>query len=333
MELTSWLNYHHLRYFHAVAVEGSLRSAASRLGVSQPSMSTQIKLLESALGERLFRRSGRALVLTEFGRVVQTYATDIFALGEELLASSRRGSSALTMRLQAGVVDSFPKLLTLDVLRPIFGQNPPVLLSCHEGKLEDLLGQLVAHRLDVVLSDEPAPSQGSVNLFSHGLGSCGITFCAMPAFVRTLKGRFPANLGGAPALLPLAHTPVRRELDMWFRSMNIQPRVIGEFADAALAKIIATEGIGFTVVPSLVAQDAVERYGYEIIGSTEECRTHLYLITAERKIQHPIVKSLAGHAASALQQRQVAKRKPRPTPKAPPASRSPKTKKKPPSAK
>ena len=51
-----WLNYHHLRYFWAVASEGTLARAAAKLSVSQPSLSGQIGELESALGEKLFRR-------------------------------------------------------------------------------------------------------------------------------------------------------------------------------------------------------------------------------------------------------------------------------------
>jgi LysR family transcriptional activator of nhaA len=305
----NWLNYHHLRYFHTVAAEGSLRGAALKLGVSQPSMCTQIKQLEGALGEPLFRRSGRNLVLTEFGRIVLTYATDIFALGQELLTATSRGPSSRTMRLQVGIVDSFPKLLSLDVLRPVFSHEPPVLLSCQEGKLEDLLGQLSAHRLDAVLSDEPPPSQGSVKTFTHPLGSSGVSFCAAPALARKLKGRFPACLHKAPALLPAQNTPQRRELDIWFSQVQAEPLVVGEFADAALAKVVATEGVGFTAVPTIVVRDAVERYGFELLGSTEECRTQLYLITAERRIQHPALVALAAHAVAALARRHGEKKK------------------------
>lgn len=298
----AWLNYHHLRYFHTVAAEGSLRRAAEKLSVSQPSISTQIRLLESTLGERLFRRSGRGLVLTEFGRIVQTYATDIFALGDELLTQSRRGPSARSLRLHVGIVDSFPKLLSLDILRPVLQHQPPVLLSCHEGRLTDLLGQLAAHRLDVVLCDEPPPALalGSVKTFTHALGSSGIAFCAAPSLARTLRGRFPNSLRGAPALLPTPGTPLRRDLEAWFARVGVEPRVVAEFQDAALANTAATEGAGITAVPLMVLADAVERFGYITLGRTEECRIQLYLITPERRIGHPALVTLAKQAGCAL---------------------------------
>lgn len=304
---TDWLNYHHLRYFQAIATTGSLRAAAEKLRISQPSICTQVKQLEAALGESLFRRQGRSLVLTEFGRLVKTYSTDIFALGEELLTAARSGPASRAMRLQVGIVDSFPKLLSLDILRPVFHYTPSVLLTCHEGKLDDLLGQLAAHRLDAVLSDEPPPTQGNIKTFTHPLGSSGLTFCAAPSLARCLKGRFPANLRGAPALLPAQNTPQRRELDTWFRLVRVEPQVAAEFADAALAKVVASEAVGFTAVPTIVAADAVKRYGLEILGKTEACRIHLYLITAERRIEHPVVQLLASQGEAPLSRRQSGK--------------------------
>ncbi len=303
----AWLNYHHLRYFHTVATEGSLKAAAEKLRVSQPSICTQIKQLEADLGGSLLRRSGRSLALTEFGRIVQTYANDIFGLGQELLTTARRGTTGRALRLNVGIVDSFPKLLSLDVLRPVFTHQPKVLLACHEGKISDLTGQLAAHRLDAVLTDEHPPSQSGVKTFTHSLGSCGTTFCATPALASRLKGKFPSNLSGAPALMPVANTPQRRELDRWFRDSKVEPLVVAEFADAALAKVVATEGLGFTSVPTLVADDAVERYGFKILGRTEECRTELFLITAERRIEHPALLSLAKHAVEALARRRKKK--------------------------
>ena len=311
-----WLNYHHLRYFHAVAREGSVSRAAERLRVSQPSICAQVKQLETALGETLYRRSGRSIVLTDFGRVVHGYAEEILALGQELLTTARRAPTARTLRLQVGIVDSFPKLLSLEILRPVFAHVPQVQVTCHEGKLDDLLGQLAAHRLDALLADEPPPSSSKVKTFTHSLGVSGVTFCASPTLAKALSGRFPKNLQGAPMLLSTQNTALRRDLEKWFRATKIEPVVVGEFEDAALAKIVATEGIGITIVPTLVAAEAIERYGFVSVGKTDECQVQLYLITAERRIEHPAVALLAREAGRGTRGRR-GKRRRRPIGKAP----------------
>jgi LysR family transcriptional regulator, transcriptional activator of nhaA len=286
---TEFLNYHHLRYFWTVAREGSLRRASEKLKVSQPSMSTQIKLLEAALGEPLFRPSGRSLALTEFGQLVYGYAGEIFTIGSEILRTTKQAPGVRSLRLNVGIVDSFPKLMSYEILRPVLEHQPPVRLTCHEGKLADLVSQLNTHRMDVVLSDEPASPGIAGRVFNHALGSSHVTFCAMPGLVKKLKGRFPRNLDNAPALLPTQNCSLRRDLESWFRTVGIQPRVVAEFEDAALTKIVATSGLGFIAVPSVVAPDAAERHGFVPIGRTKEVETRFYAITAERRFSHPAV--------------------------------------------
>ena len=150
-----WLNFHHLRYFWMVAREGGLRQAAEKLHVSPPSISAQIGELEDALGEKLFRRSGRANVLTEAGQIALRYADDIFGLGRELAGAVKQRPTASALRLHVGVADSFSKLVTQQILQPVFAMPQSVHVICREGKVSDLLGQLAAHRLDIVLADEP----------------------------------------------------------------------------------------------------------------------------------------------------------------------------------
>ena len=287
-----WLNYHHLRYFWTVAQEGSLRRAAEKLHISQSSICAQIQLLESALGEDLFRLNARSLVLTEFGHLIFGYADEIFSLGRELLSARQQFPGTRSLRLHVGIVDSFPKLMSFNFLRPVFTHEPPVQVTCHEGKLDDLLAQLATHRLDVVLADEPASPGLKLKTFNHPLGTSGITFCAAPALARSLKGRFPRNLHRAPALLGTQNTTLRRDLEKWFRAEGIEPRVVGEFEDGALAKIVATEGLGFIHVPSVVAAEAVERYGFEVLGRTMKCEMQFYAITAERRVDHPAVRAI-----------------------------------------
>lgn len=289
---TDFLNYHHLRYFWMVAREGSLRAAAEKLKVSQPSICTQLKVLESSLGEDLFRNSGRSLVLTEFGQLVYGYAEEIFTLGREILRATKQAPTSRTLRLNVGIVDSFPKLMSYDILRPVFEHKPMVQLTCHEGKLADLLAMLTTHRSDVVLADEPASPGLAGKVFNHLLGASDVTFCAMPSLALKLKGKFPNCLNGAPALLPTQNCNLRRDLEKWFGSAEVAPQVIGEFEDAALTKIVASSGMGVIAVPTVVMSETIERYGFVSLGRVKEIETRFYAITAERRLTHPAVLAL-----------------------------------------
>ena len=295
-----WLNYHHLRYFWMVAREGGLRRAAEKLHVSPPSISAQIRELEEALGEKLFRRSGRGNVLTEAGQVALRYADEIFSLGRELTGALKQAPSAKALRLHVGVADSFPKLVTQQILEPVFALPQVVHVICREGKVEDLLAQLVSHRLDVVLADEPAPGSLKVRVFNHPMGESGVTFCAAPRLAAALHKGFPRSLHQAPALLPAEGTGLRRSLDRWFQTLGITPRIVAEFEDAALMKVMAADGRGFIPVPSVVAEEAVDRFSLRIIGATEKCRDQFFAITADRRIHHPAVAALTRHHATAI---------------------------------
>lgn len=291
-----WLNYHHLRYFVAVAKEGGLRAAAEKLHVSPPSISAQIRELEETLGEKLFRRSGRAKVLTDAGQVALRHAEEIFSLGQELVSAVKQRPTARAVRLHVGVADSFPKLVTYEILKPVLARAETVHVVCREGKLEDLLGQLAAHRLDIVLADEPAPSTAKIRTFSHALGESGVTFCATAKLAAALRRGFPRSLHEAPALLPMENTALRRSLENWFRDLQIRPRVVAECEDAALLKVMAANGGGFVPIPTAVAREAVSRYELRTIGTTDRCRDQFFAITAERKITHPLVSLLTSEA-------------------------------------
>lgn len=295
-----WLNYHHLRYFWTVAKEGSLKQAAEKLRVSQPSISTQLAELEAMLGEKLFRRSGRTKVLTDAGQVAFRYADEIFSLGRELVNAIKQRPTAQSLRLYVGVTDSFPKLVTNEILKPAFAMPQTVHIICREGKMEDLLVQLAAHRLDLVLADEPAASSTKVRTFNHRLGESSTTFCAAASLAAALKRGYPKSLHDAPALLPSDNTALRRAVEGWFRAVGVQPRVVAEFEDLALMKVMAAEGRGFVALPTVVADEAVRRYGYRIIGTASACRVQFHGITAERRISHPAVVQITEEARRAL---------------------------------
>jgi LysR family transcriptional activator of nhaA len=295
-----WLNYHHLRYFWTVAKEGSLARAAAKLHVSQPSISEQIRELEGAFGEKLFRREGRSNKLTDAGQVVFGYADEIFALGRELMNAVKQRPGTRKLRLNVGVADSFPKLVTNEILKPVFTMPQAVHVVCREGKMEDLLAQLAAHRLDLVLSDEPAPSSANFKVFSHALGESSITLCAEAKLAAKLKRNFPKSLNDAPALLPAENTALRRSLETWFRAHNVRPNVVAEFDDLALMKVMAAEGRGFIAVPTVALKEAVSRYQFRSLGQATACHVQFHAITAERRIVHPAVQVVTKSAPAAL---------------------------------
>jgi LysR family transcriptional regulator, transcriptional activator of nhaA len=295
-----FLNYHHLRYFWVVAREGGLTKAAAKLHVSQPTISAQIQALEGVLGEKLFRRSGRNLRLTDVGQHVLSYAEEIFSIGQDLVSSVKQRPTSRPLRLHLGVADALPKLVTYRIIEPIFSLEQPVQVSCWETKLSDMLVELAAYRLDIVLADEPASSGVNARIFNHLLGECGVTFCAEATLARKLRRGFPKSLNGAPSLLPMANTGLRRSIEKWFHANGIRPRLVGEFEDPALLDVFAFHGLGFIPVATLVAKEAATRFGFGVIGRTDACRQRFYAITPERKLTHPVVTAITSDARARL---------------------------------
>jgi LysR family transcriptional activator of nhaA len=291
-----YLNFHHLRYFWTVARKGGVRKAAAALHVSQPSISAQLRLLEETLGEKLFKRSGRNLVLTEMGHVVLSYADEIFSAGRELMDAVKQRPSKRALRLSVGITDALSKLITFEILKAAFQYTEPIHLICREGEIGPLVQQLQAHRLDIVLADEPASSALKAKTYNHRLGRSGITFCAMPALAAKLRRKFPHSLDGAPALLPSENMGMRMALETWFDAKGIRPRVIGEFEDSALMEVCSSGGRGFIVVHTVVDRAALKHYGLRVIAKVEDCGSDFYAITAERRVKHPGALAITQHA-------------------------------------
>lgn len=296
----SYLNYHHLRLFWAVAHEGTLTRASEKLHLTPQTVSTQVRDLERALGEKLFERSGRVLVLTDVGHVVLRYADEVFSVGQELLDTLRGLPSSRPLRLFVGVADVVPKLVAHRLIEPALRLGVPVRLVCSEAAPEKLLSELAVHALDVVLSDGPIPPSASVRAYNHLLGDCGVTFVAHAELASALREGFPKSLDGAPVLLPSENTVLRRELDTWFDARGIQPSIVGEFEDSALLKAFGQAGAGFFAVPSVIEAEVVRQHHVEPVGTPEGVVERFYAISVERRVRHPAVAAICDAARSEM---------------------------------
>lgn len=256
----NWLNCHHLHYFWMVAQEGSISRAAEQLHLAQPTLSSQIKMLEKSFGTELFRRVGRGLVLTEAGSQAYRYAEEIFVLGRELSDTLQGRPSPERLNLAVGVPDVLPKLLVYRFLRPALKMDERVRIRCYEGKLDQILADLALHRLDIVLADSPLTPQAHVKGFAHLLGECGITLFGTRQLAAKYGRGFPRSLSGAPMLLPTQNTSLRRELERWFDELEIRPDVTHEFEDSAVLKVFGQAGEGFFAAPTAIEREVIEQY-------------------------------------------------------------------------
>jgi LysR family transcriptional regulator, transcriptional activator of nhaA len=294
MRCVEWLNYHHLLYFWVVAHEGSIAAATRKLHLTQPTISAQLRLLEESLGEKLFEKSGRSLVLTESGKVTLRYADEIFALGRELRDTLRDRPTGRPMRVHVGIADVVPKLVAYRVLRPAFQTD--IQMVCREASSEALLTLLGQHEVDLVLTDAPA-SAAPLRAYNHLLGESGTTFFAAPALAASLKKKpFPKSLHGAPLLLPGAATQIRRSLELWLDSTGIVPKRVGEFDDLALMTAFGRGGTGIFPAPAAIEKEIGAEYNVRVVGRLPEVKERFYAVTAERKIKNPVVSAITSAA-------------------------------------
>jgi LysR family transcriptional regulator, transcriptional activator of nhaA len=295
------MNFKHLHYFWAAAKAGGIVRAGEQLHISPQTLSGQIKLLEDRLGCALFRKAGRGLELTDEGRLALGYADQIFALGAELESKiGKTGGTEQALDFHVGIADSVPKAIAYRLLEPALGVSAHVRLICHEGRFQDLLGQLAVHRLDIVIADEPMGRQVSVKAYNHLLGATEMSFFAAPALKRTLAGAFPQCLDGAPMLLQGSSSAMRQRFDFWLAAHKIRPHVIGEFDDAALMKAFGGEGRGVFMTPTVLESETSAQYGVRVIGRTSELIEEFYAVSIERRITHPCIAAITDAAREQL---------------------------------
>jgi LysR family transcriptional regulator, transcriptional activator of nhaA len=297
--MKSDINFRHLFYFWVVAKEGGITRAAERLHLAVQTISSQLTLLEQSLGKTLFSQQGRRLVLTEAGRLALGYADQIFLLGEQMQEALNEADSG-RIRLTVGISDSLPKLSAYRMLEAALGIDKKVHLVCYEDQFEALLAELALHKLDVVLTDREVPSGSAMKVFSHRLFDSEMVVVGTQALADQYRAGFPANLNGAPFLLPARNNALRGKIDEWFMTHRVHPDVVGEFEDNALLNTFGRRGLGLFFAPAALAGDIAEQFQALEIGKAAGVREQFYAISNHRKIQHPAVEALLATAQKGI---------------------------------
>jgi LysR family transcriptional activator of nhaA len=286
------LNYRHLYYFWAVTREGHLTRAAQQLHVSQSALSAQIRHLEERLGHPLFLREGRALRLTEVGRLVLNYADGIFALGAEMISALQTGGGQQVQRLRVGSVATLSRNFQENFLKPVIGLRD-VQLALESGSLEELLARLGVHKLDLVLSNRPVAADATQAWRCRRIARQEVCLIGPPR-TRRRAFRFPDDLPGLRLVLPGKTSDIRTQFDLLCEDLGIEPEIFSEIDDMAMLRLIARDSGAVALVPAVVVQDELRSGLLQQYCVVPRVTENFYAITAQRRFQPALVKQLLG---------------------------------------
>lgn len=288
------LNYNHLRYFWAVAHEGSLTAAARHMNVSQSALSVQIQKLEHQVGHPLFERVGRKLVLTEAGQIALDHADTVFRTGDELVSTLRGRPLASRHVLRVGALTTLSRNFQLEFLRPLVGRQD-VELIVRSGNTRDLLSQLEAHAIDVVLSNSAAPRDARSSFRNHLLNEQPVSLVGRPRTGRR-KFRFPDDLRTEPLLLPSLDSDIRVAFDRVLELSGIRPNILAEVDDMAMLRLLAREREGVTLVPPIVVRDELKARVLVEHYRVPDVKETFYAITQKRRFPNRLLGELLPNA-------------------------------------
>jgi LysR family transcriptional activator of nhaA len=279
--MNTQLNYHHLRYFLAVATNEGITPAAAALNLSAPTLSAQIKDLEGYFGKPLFRREGRRMRLTETGRLLLRYAERIFATGDEMVEVVRRGKLQGPGTVFLGVADAVPKLLVARLLERACQQAPDLHCVVREGLPNELWAALASHQIELVLANEaPPPNHPSLPPGTR-IGRMGVAFAAAPTLAKNWKKSKDSNR--LPILAPARESVLRRELEQWWAARGIAPVIRAEFDDAAAMFELAAAGLGAAPVHEPVLRGVCKRYGLVELPVRCDIKDELFVVAEIRQ--------------------------------------------------
>lgn len=286
----SQINYRHLHAFWAVARQGHLTQAATRLHVSQSALSSHIRELEDRLGRSLFLRKGRRLELTEEGRIVYDYAQAIFDLGAEMLATLDGSGQSLIQHLRVGSVATLSRNFQDNLFRPLLSRDN-VQLTLESGSFADLLTKLRMHKLDVVLSNHAVAKDEISDWRCKRIAQQAVSLIGQPDMGQR-KFNFPRDLNGYKLALPGPSNDIRTQFDALCDEHGIKPTIFAEVDDMAMLRLLARDSGALAVLPAIVVQDEIQQGTLCELMRFPGIKERFFAITVPRRFEPPLLKTI-----------------------------------------
>jgi len=244
------LNYNHLYYFHTAAAEGSIANAAHRLGVSQGTVSEQVRTLERTLRVSLFERQPGGLKLTEAGRLAFEHTSVMFRAGERLAEALGHDHGQMPRTLRIGLTGAVGRTTTANFLFPLLA-IPDCVPSIRGGDAGELIRELRANELDLVLCESEPPDSALNGLEISVLERMKLVAVAAPTLPVSDDWSNVALLHYRPS------SAFRWDVEEFLEDRNLRPRIAAESDDSLFLIEAAARGGYVAFVPSTVARDPI----------------------------------------------------------------------------
>ncbi len=288
--MIKWLNYHHLLYFRIIATEGSIAKASEKLLVGQPALSSQLRQLEENLGQQLFERKNRSLVLTEAGKIALEYANEIFKKGEEFIQVFNEENLSLKSHYRIGVVDSVPKLVACRLVEQAQKFGNDCFISLVEGTPDELIQKVNSHKIDIVLSNDSATGQ-NIDILSRNVGKSSVYVYGAKKYIR-YQENFPQSLNSLPVILPTKHSKLRYDIEHFFQENKIHYNLVAEVQDSSVKKLMGEHGKGLIFLPEFSVRSLVKEEKLFLIGKAKSIQEDYWLLSRKRTLKTPITDQL-----------------------------------------
>lgn len=259
-----------LDIFRTVVSEGGVIRAAHKLNRVQSNVTTRIRQLEERLGQKLFHRHGRSLVLSPEGKLLLSYAERLFRLADEAEHQLRGGPPVGVLRI--GSLESTAGSRLPAVLSRFHKQYPGVVVELVTGTTAALVAKVANYELEAAFVSQPftAPGLNAQPVFEEELTV--ITSKHYPPITRA------TDLSGQTLIAFASGCSYRKCMEDWLGASKVMPARTLEFGSYQAIIACVAAGTGFAMVPksllaSLKAGSDVRQH--ELPAKTRKNITHL----------------------------------------------------------
>lgn len=240
----------HLAYFVAVAEEHSFTRAADLMGVSQPTLSKQIRALENSLGTRLLVRERSGIELTSAGEALLPHAHRILIEAENATRSVHEVASLRRGRVRMGATPSMVEGLLAPVLTRFRAEHPAIDLEVHEAGSRDLTNELSTGRIDLALLIVPLAAQ--IPDLETSVVYTERLVLASPADADMPESMDVADLAELPLVMFREGYDLRDVTLRTCHAAGFEPRLSVEGGEMGSVLRFVESGLGHAVVPDIV---------------------------------------------------------------------------------